>query len=128
MSIETGHASFPSQVQDNGGTAHSGVDLDQSPNTLTINVTSVNDAPEIGRASCRERVETQEVVDASEKRITDPLDSPANSLLAVKVTTLPGAGTLKDNNVAVTAGQFVSVADINGGKLFLQPAAYEIDM
>src|SRR5207253_9159230 len=33
------------QVQDNGGTANGGVDLDQSPNTMTINVTSVNDAP-----------------------------------------------------------------------------------
>src|SRR5256885_9018325 len=30
---------------DNGGTANGGVDLDQSANTFTINVTSVNDAP-----------------------------------------------------------------------------------
>src|SRR5947207_2265589 len=37
--------SFTFQVQDNGGTASGGVDLDQSANTLTINVTSVNDAP-----------------------------------------------------------------------------------
>ena len=34
--------------------------------------------------------------------------------LAVKITTLPGAGTLTNNGVAVTAGQFVSVADISG--------------
>ncbi|MFM8332053.1 MAG: calcium-binding protein, partial [Candidatus Methylumidiphilus sp.] len=33
------------QVKDNGGTANGGVDLDQSPNTLTFNVTAVNDAP-----------------------------------------------------------------------------------
>src|SRR5439155_835381 len=39
------YATFTFQVQDNGGTANSGVDLDQSPNTITINVTSVNDAP-----------------------------------------------------------------------------------
>jgi hypothetical protein len=38
-------ASFTFQVQDNGGTAHGGVDLDQSANTLTINVNAVNDAP-----------------------------------------------------------------------------------
>src|SRR5205085_615882 len=54
---------------------------------------------------------------------TDPNDSPANSLLAVKITTLPGAGTLTDNNIAVTAGQFVSVADINAGLLKFAPAA-----
>jgi hypothetical protein len=38
-------ASFTFQVQDNGGTANGGVDLDQSPNTVTINVSAVNDAP-----------------------------------------------------------------------------------
>ena len=38
-------ATFTFQVQDNGGTANNGVDLDQSPNTVTINVNAVNDAP-----------------------------------------------------------------------------------
>ncbi len=38
-----GYASFTFQVQDNGGTANAGVDLDPTPNTLTFNVTSVND-------------------------------------------------------------------------------------
>ena len=32
-------------VQDSGGTANGGVDLDATPNTMTINVTAVNDAP-----------------------------------------------------------------------------------
>ena len=41
----TGYASFTFQVQDNGGTANGGVDLDPTPNTITVNVTSVNDAP-----------------------------------------------------------------------------------
>ena len=36
---------------------------------------------------------------------------------------MPGAGTLTDNGVAVTAGQFVSVADIAGGKLIFTPVA-----
>ena len=40
-----GYASFTFQVQDDGGTANGGVDLDPSANTMTINVTSVNDAP-----------------------------------------------------------------------------------
>src|SRR5204863_225886 len=37
-----GYASFTFQVQDDGGTANGGVNLDKSPNTLTIDVTSVN--------------------------------------------------------------------------------------
>ena len=41
----TGYASFTFQVQDDGGTANGGVDLDPPPNTMTVNVTAVNDAP-----------------------------------------------------------------------------------
>ena len=36
---------FTFQVQDNGGTVNSGVDLDPTPATMTINITPVNDAP-----------------------------------------------------------------------------------
>lgn len=41
----TALASFTFQVRDNGGTANGGVDTDFSPNTITFNVTAVNDAP-----------------------------------------------------------------------------------
>ena len=54
---------------------------------------------------------------------SDPNDTPPNTLLAVKITTLPGAGSLIDNGTSVTSGQFVSAADINGGKLVYVPAA-----
>src|SRR5262249_9310485 len=37
----TPYAPFTFQVQDDGGTLNSGVDLDQSPNTMTINVAAV---------------------------------------------------------------------------------------
>ena len=41
----TGYAGLTFQVQDDGGTANGGIDTDQSANTLTFNVTAVNDAP-----------------------------------------------------------------------------------
>ena len=40
------HASFTFQVQDDGGSDNGGVDLDQSPNTITLDVTPANHAPE----------------------------------------------------------------------------------
>ena len=49
--------------------------------------------------------------------------NPANTLLAVKITTLPTAGKLTDNGVAVTAGQLVSASDISSGLLKFSPAA-----
>ena len=41
----TGYASFTFQVRDNGGTDNGGQNTDQTPNTITIDVTAVNDAP-----------------------------------------------------------------------------------
>ena len=42
-----GLASLTFQVQDNGGTLNGGLDTDASPNTLTLDVTPVNDPPAI---------------------------------------------------------------------------------
>jgi nitrogen regulatory protein PII-like uncharacterized protein len=39
------YAAFTFQVEDNGGTANGGVNLDPTPNTITFNVTPVNDTP-----------------------------------------------------------------------------------
>ena len=40
-----GYASFTFQVQDDGGTANGGIDLDPTPNRITLDVTGVNDVP-----------------------------------------------------------------------------------
>ncbi|MCK5831800.1 MAG: DUF4347 domain-containing protein, partial [Methylococcales bacterium] len=46
-----GYDSFTFQVQDDGGTANNGIDTDQSANTITIDVTAINDAPIAANAS-----------------------------------------------------------------------------
>lgn len=53
---------------------------------------------------------------------TDTNDNSVNVLLAVKITTLPNAGSLKLNGVAVTVGQMVAVTDINASNLKFTPA------
>jgi hypothetical protein len=117
------YAAFTFQVQDDGGTANGGVDLDQTPRTMTVNVTSVNDAPVGTNNTVTVLEDTAYTFTSGDFGFTDPSDSPANSLLAVKVTTLPGAGTLTLSGVAVTAGQFVSAANIAAGNLKFTPAA-----
>jgi len=119
----SGYASFTFQVQDDGGTANGGIDLDPTSNTISVNVASVNDAPQGTSNTVTTLEDTAYTFAAADFGFTDPSDSPANALLAVKMTTLPAAGTLTDNDAAVTAGQYVSVADINGGKLVFTPAA-----
>lgn len=44
----TPYTSFTFQVEDDGGTADGGVNLDPTPNTITINITAVNDEPIFG--------------------------------------------------------------------------------
>ena len=119
----TGYASFTFQVQDSGGTANGGVDLDATPRTMTLDVTVVNDAPAGTNKTVTTNEDTAYTFTAADFGFTDASDSPANTLLAVKITTLPGAGSLTLNGVAVTAGQVVSVANINSGLLQFTPAA-----
>jgi Bacterial Ig-like domain len=85
-------------------------------------VLAVNNAPAGTDNTITTLEDTGHTFAASDFGFTDPNDSPANNLLAVEITTLPTAGTLKDNGVAVTAGQFVSVTDINAGDLVFTPA------
>jgi trimeric autotransporter adhesin len=91
--------------------------------TQELAVLAVNNAPAGTNNTITALEDTAHTFAASDFGFTDPNDNPANNLLAVEITTLPTAGTLKDNGVAVTAGQFVSVADINAGHLVFTPAA-----
>lgn len=85
----TSYASFTFQVQDNGGTANGGVNLDQSPNTMTVNVTSVNDAPTGTNNTVTALEDAQYTFTTADFGYSDALDSPENSLWKVKFTTLP---------------------------------------
>ena len=119
----TSYASFTFQVQDDGGTDYGGVDIDPTPNTMTLDVTSVNDAP----AGADKTVTTLEDADymftVADFGFSDTSDTPANNFVAVQITTLPTAGTLTDNGTAVTAGQFIPVADITGRAAEIHPGA-----
>ncbi|MDO8955221.1 MAG: cadherin-like domain-containing protein [Gammaproteobacteria bacterium] len=118
-----GNASFTFRVQDNGGTANGGINLDGSANTITFNVTAVNDAPVGTNNTVTTLEDTAYTFTAADFGFTDPNDSPANTLSGVRITTLPGSGSLTLNGVAVTAGQIISAADIVSGLLRFTPAA-----
>src|SRR5204862_421109 len=60
---------------------------------------------------------------ASDFGFSDTSDSPRSEVRGVEIETMPGAGTLTDNGVAATAGQFVSVSDINSELLAVTPVA-----
>src|SRR5207237_1283813 len=111
------------QVQDDGGTANGGSNLDLSPNTITVNVTSVNDAPSGADKTITTNEDVAYTFTTADFGFTDPNDTPPNNFSAVEITSTPTAGTLTLNGVAVNPGQFVSVADITAGNLKFTPAA-----
>ncbi|TAL39131.1 MAG: hypothetical protein EPN97_02935, partial [Alphaproteobacteria bacterium] len=119
----TGYSSFTFQVQDNGGTANSGVDLDQSANTITFNVTSVNDVPAGTDTTIFAPKNGSYAFTTSDFGFTDASDSPANALLNVKITSLPTIGTFTLSGSAVTLNQFISAANITAGNLVYTPVA-----
>src|SRR5688500_850828 len=118
-----GYASFTFQVQDDGGTANAGVDLDASANTITIDVTSVNDAPAGANKTVTALEDGSYTFAAVDFGFTDPNDAAANALTAVKISTLPAVGSLTLSGSAVSAGQFVTAANIAAGNLVFTPVA-----
>ena len=93
-------------------------------NIATVNVTvnRVNDAPQGTNNAVTTLENANYTFKASDFGFTNPSDTPPDSLLAVKITTLPAAGSLTDNGTALKAGDFVSATDINAGNLLFVPA------
>ncbi|MBK8188744.1 MAG: tandem-95 repeat protein [Cellvibrio sp.] len=106
-----GPASFTYTVSDgNGGSS-----------TATVNVTvnSVNDAPSGINQSVSLVEDKAYTFTLSDFSFSD-VDN--NSLNAVRITAVPGTGTVFLNNVAITSGTTVAVADIVAGRLVYLPS------
>jgi VCBS repeat-containing protein len=94
---------------------------DTSTGTLSIAITPINDAPAGADKTVALAEGTSYSFTSGDFGFTDPIDTPANSLLAVKITTLPTNGSLTLNSAAVTAGQTITLADLTNLKF--TPAA-----
>jgi hypothetical protein len=107
--------------QGNTGTGGSQFDFD----SVVITVNSVNDAPTGSDHTVYTMQNTDYFFSAYDFGFSDSADW--NGFLAVKITSLPTIGTiwLYDGStyVAVTANQYISVSDINSGRLQYMPPA-----
>ena len=89
--------------------------------TVTINLTNVNEAPTGADATITINEDTAHTLTTANFGFSD-VDA-GDSLSAVRIDTIPTAGTLTLSGVAVTAGQVITVADITVGNLVFTPAA-----
>jgi hypothetical protein len=76
------YASFTFQLQDNGGTANGGVDLDPTPNTMSIAVNAVNDPPV---TTAPAQISTNEVISVAVTgiQVSDIEAGPAGAQMTV---------------------------------------------
>ncbi|OFZ66614.1 MAG: hypothetical protein A2V79_06080 [Betaproteobacteria bacterium RBG_16_56_24] len=100
--------------------------LDSNIATVTLAITSVNDAPQGLGANVTTLEDTDYVFQLADFGFSDALDAGsnagANNFSAVTISSLPLAGTLTNNGIVVVAGQSISVADIVLGLLKFAPA------
>ncbi len=101
------------RVTDSGGLTYT--------EAFQINLTDVNEAPSGANATVTLNEDTAHTLAAANFGFSD-VDA-GDSLSAVRIDTLPAAGSLTLSGVAVRAGQVVTVADITAGNLVFTPAA-----
>jgi hypothetical protein len=101
------------RVTDSGGLTYD--------ETFTINLTDVNEAPTGADATITINEDTSHTLTTANFGFSD-VDA-GDSLSAVRIDTLPGAGSLTLSGIAVIAGQVITVTDITAGNLVFTPAA-----
>ncbi|GFZ33597.1 hypothetical protein CSC2_41230 [Clostridium zeae] len=99
-----GTDSFSYTISDgNGGTATT---------TVSINVNEVNDAPAVGNIS-KNGPEDADINFTSGDFSTKFTDIDGDSLVKIKIVTLPSNGVLKLNGVSITVGQEILTSDLS---------------
>ena len=96
--------------------------LSSTPQTFSIAVANVNEAPAGADKTVTIAEDNTYTFGVADFGFSDPADSSApNSLQAVKMTTVPGAGTgtFTNNGVTVNAGDSVLATDIAAGHWYL---------
>jgi len=99
------------------------VDDGTDTDTITVNVTidPINDPPAGTDNTVSTFVNIAYIFATADFGFTDPLDSPADSLLAVKITTLPSDGVLENDGSPVSADDDILASDIIAGDLEFIP-------
>ncbi|HYE85349.1 MAG TPA: DUF4347 domain-containing protein, partial [Vicinamibacterales bacterium] len=90
--------------------------------TSTLNITAVNDAPSGTDRTAIILQGASYTFSATDFGLSDATDAGAHTLNRVRITTLPGSGTLTNNGVAVNAGDYVPLAAINASQLVFTPS------
>ncbi|MEI7817396.1 MAG: cadherin-like domain-containing protein, partial [Desulfuromonadales bacterium] len=103
---------------------------DITTRSFNVIVSSVADAPQGANATLTTVEDTPITLTPDNFGFSDPNDTTPNTLSAVKITTLPGLGTLTlsggattvEGHSTIAVGDYVSAANIAAGNLIYTPA------
>ena len=98
-----------------GGTLGGGGEAASAPQTVTVNVAPVNDAPDADGGSFSLNEGASATLTTGHLGASDSDDATAD--LTYRITALPSAGSVRLNGVAVTAGTTFTHGDLTGGKV-----------
>ena len=103
------YSSIYFQVKDSGGTSNGGIDLDQSANTITVNVTAVNDAPVGSDFTATFNKNSS----ANTINLTTHATDPDGNIATYRIVTVPTAdqGVLKVGGTTVNAGDTLTAGN-----------------
>jgi hypothetical protein len=87
---------------------------------MTVNVSAVNEAPNTSNKQLAATEDTAYVFGKADFPFTD---ADGDTLQALVVDSLPASGSLKLNGQSVSAGQTISLANLEAGKFSFVPAA-----
>ena len=116
------YTSFLFQAKDDGGTASGGADV-SAQTTLSISGNVIHHAPDGTDVTLTANEDAALTLSVANFGFNDLQDIPADSPQGVFITSLPTAGTLRDNGQIVAPGQFIPVGDISLGLLKYTPPA-----
>ncbi|WP_371233659.1 retention module-containing protein [Pseudomonas sp. QE6] len=111
------YADFTFSVKDSAGA------FDPTPNTITLNVNSVNDAPLSADATASIYIGKTYTFGLNDFAFNDSADGQSQGMQAVIIKALPDTGTLWLDGSKVVAGQAIAPSAIAGGKLTFVPDA-----
>ncbi|MEM9420483.1 MAG: Ig-like domain-containing protein, partial [Planctomycetota bacterium] len=107
--------SFTFQVRDNGGTANGGADTDATPNTMTIDVTALNDAPFNAGSLPTDIVVTEDVLSNLDLSAVDFDDvDAASGLLTVTISTSTAGELTVAAGTGITLGGSATARTFTG--------------
>ena len=121
----TNTAEFSFRVTDSGGSAQGGMPSATEANTITIDITAVDDAPQGGDSTVQIVEDTVYVLQTGDFEFSDPQDSQQFS--GITIDRLPDDVSVTLNGVPLTVGDFIGVADIDASLLQYTPAPNATD-